>query len=366
MSESRRRSRGNRGRGTRGRARQRRTESGRADVARVPRTVHDAYFKDVFSDPALAADELRAILPAALVERIDWPSLAPMPASFVDEVLAQRVGDLVFRAPLTEGGETLLWFLIEHQRRAERWMILRVVDMHNKMWRQWRQIEPEADTVPGIVPVVVYHGPRPWRAARSMAEVYRLPASASALLAPHLLSCSYVLDDLSAVADQELRARQMDAFAKLSLFAMAHGAAEDFLERLVGNWSAELRSVMVTGNRDRMAAFLHYTVHVNPRADVQALREHLLPAIGEEVEEVIVTVADKLRQEGYDKGLERGLERGLEQERRRLFLRQLGQRFGALPEAVLARISAAGAEDLQRWLDRMLSAVTLDEVFSDS
>jgi predicted transposase YdaD len=329
----------------------------------VPRTVHDGYFKSVFSDPALAADELRAILPVELVARIDWPLLAPMPASFVDEVLAQRVGDLVFRAPLTEGGEALLWFLIEHQRRAERWMILRVVDMHDKMWRQWLRIEREADTVPAIVPVVVYHGRRPWRAPRSMAEVYRLPASTSAILAPHLLSCRYVLDDLSVIADQDLRARQMDAFARLSLFAMACGGAEDFLERLAGNWSAELRSVMMAGNHERMAALLHYTVHVNPRADVQALREHLRPTVGEEVEEVIVTVADKLRQEGYDKGFERGREQTLEQERRRLLQRMLGQRFGALPQAVLTRISAAGSDDLQRWLDRVLIAGKLDEIF---
>jgi hypothetical protein len=37
----------------------------------VPRTLHDALFKSVFSDPVLAADELRAVLPPALVERVD-------------------------------------------------------------------------------------------------------------------------------------------------------------------------------------------------------------------------------------------------------------------------------------------------------
>ncbi len=81
----------------------------------VPRTLHDGFFKHVFSDPALAADELCAVLPPALVASIDWPALRPAPASFVDAVFRQRSADLVFQGRFLAGGEVLLWFLLEHQ-----------------------------------------------------------------------------------------------------------------------------------------------------------------------------------------------------------------------------------------------------------
>jgi hypothetical protein len=46
-------------------------------------------------------------------------------------------------------------------------------------------------------------------------------------------------------------------------------------------------------------------------------------------------------------------------------LKQLGVRFGALPEAMVARIQAAGAQQLDRWAERVLSAATVGEVLSD-
>jgi predicted transposase YdaD len=62
----------------------------------VPRTVHDALIKSMFSEPVLAAQELRAVLPPALVACVDWSVLTPMPTSFVDAAFRQRVSDLVF------------------------------------------------------------------------------------------------------------------------------------------------------------------------------------------------------------------------------------------------------------------------------
>jgi hypothetical protein len=44
--------------------------------------------------------------------------------------------------------------------------------------------------------------------------------------------------------------------------------------------------------------------------------------------------------------------------------RQLTKRFGPLPEAVQVRLSTATREEIKRWLDRVLDAHTLDEVFA--
>jgi predicted transposase YdaD len=59
--------------------------------------VHDALFKWTFSQPEHAAGELRAVLPRALVDRIDFSSLELCPGSFVDEAFQDRHTDLLFR-----------------------------------------------------------------------------------------------------------------------------------------------------------------------------------------------------------------------------------------------------------------------------
>ena len=44
-------------------------------------------------------------------------------------------------------------------------------------------------------------------------------------------------------------------------------------------------------------------------------------------------------------------------------LRQLERRFGDVPEDAAARVLAAPVEDLDAWLDAILSASSLDDIF---
>jgi len=65
--------------------------------------------------------------------------------------------------------------------------------------------------------------------------------------------------------------------------------------------------------------------------------------------------AKKYLKEGHDAG-ERALGR-------KMLLRLLAQRFDEIPDPVRARIEHAELDDLERWLDRVIPARTLDEVF---
>ena len=47
-----------------------------------------------------------------------------------------------------------------------------------------------------------------------------------------------------------------------------------------------------------------------------------------------------------------------------MLLDQLRERFGALPDAAVARLTAAGMTELQAWSKRVLTAPGLDEVFA--
>jgi flagellar biosynthesis/type III secretory pathway protein FliH len=86
----------------------------------------------------------------------------------------------------------------------------------------------------------------------------------------------------------------------------------------------------------------------------------LRPLVGQEVEEAMMTYAEKLKQEGHDQGHREGQQEG----QCKMLLRQLTRRFGVLPEAVEKRIARAEAAELQDWALRVLDARSLDEVFA--
>jgi hypothetical protein len=97
---------------------------------------------------------------------------------------------------------------------------------------------------------------------------------------------------------------------------------------------------------------------VNEKFGSKELLSLLVQAVSEEGKEEMASVAEQLREEGRQEGERRGVAKGL----RKALLRQLTARFGVLPEKSLARIEAAGLVELELWIERVLSAPTVDDV----
>lgn len=76
-------------------------------------TPHDGLFKRIFKDPVHAAGILRSVLPAELVAQLDFSTLELEPGSFIDQHLAERHTDLLFKIRL--GTQQVLFALLEHQ-----------------------------------------------------------------------------------------------------------------------------------------------------------------------------------------------------------------------------------------------------------
>jgi hypothetical protein len=110
------------------------------------------------------------------------------------------------------------------------------------------------------------------------------------------------------------------------------------------------------------------------RLVILAQLRRAVPAVVEEVEEVgnitfdikdhpvLNDIFEKGVVEGFGKGEIRGEIRG----RAETLLRLLRKRFGAVPDAAVERVHAAGIEDLDRWADAVLDAPSLDAVFEPS
>ena len=63
------------------------------------------------------------------------------------------------------------------------------------------------------------------------------------------------------------------------------------------------------------------------------------------------------------RGIEQGIEQGIVIGERRTLLRQMNQKFGPVPEAIVARIqSISDVAELERLSDQILQATTVEEM----
>ena len=90
-------------------------------------------------------------------------------------------------------------------------------------------------------------------------------------------------------------------------------------------------------------------------------------------EEAIMSTASQVyeqirndgRQEGRQEGREEGREEGRLVGRRDVLREQIVERFGKMPSEAIAKLDCASYEQLRAWSKRVLTAATIDDVFSE-
>jgi predicted transposase YdaD len=318
-------------------------------------TPHDALFKAAFSKLPHARGLLRSLVPEAVGQRIAWPTLRIESGIAVgDEDLDEQRMDLVYSARAGTR-RMLIYVLAEHQSKVDPWMVFRLLCYLVAIWKGHRAQHPRAKRLPAILPVVVHHSPTGWTAPVAFEDLLDVDAELLDALGPYVPRFRFLLDDLSAQTDTELRVRpRMSAGGKVVLLALKHGrdAVAVRIRVLAPDGRAQ-------ATRDVLASILRYildTSHVAPAM----LRKLLAEQVGREEAEKMLTTAEMLRREGEARGVKRGEALG----KREALLVLLRQRFRRLPAAVTARIEKAGATELDVWLARVLAAESLDDVLS--
>ena len=326
-------------------------------------TPHDALFKRTFGDPIHAAGELRAILPPALVARLDFDALQVEPGSFIDEELSQRHADLLYSVPL--GAErVMIYLLFEHQSTADPLMLFRLLRYMLRIWEQYLKAHSEVQRLPLLIPAVLYHGEERWSAPVGFEDLVELPADLRSELSPLVPHFRCVLDDLSQFTTEDLRDRSLTALGSLVLFLFKEArTAPDLIERLEG-WVDALQKVwQAADGMSSLEAVTRYMMQVASKsARPERLKALLTRALGPKSQEVVMTVAEELIEQGIDIGIEQGIEQGIERakaKQRRTLLRVLARRFGELPPEAVVQVEAADLDQLNAWFEGLFTAESL-------
>jgi predicted transposase/invertase (TIGR01784 family) len=331
---------------------------------------HDLIFKAVFGQAEHARGALRATLPAAQAEALDWSTLTLQPGSFVDTALSQQHTDLLYAATWRDGGEALVYLLFEHQSTlpTEGLMAERLLRYEVRIWHRWRDDHPKAKTLPMILPIVMYHGASPWSEPQSFDALLDVPTGLRPTVEPYLVRFTYLLHDLSKISDDELRDGAMrTALAKLVAMCFKYARTPaDFLQ-ILGRWMDVVREVLrAPHGLEALAQVMRYILEVNEHVGPGALQSLLERDLGPEAKDAIMTAGQQLIEQGIAQGIAQGIEKGRRQGVQEVLLRLLRQRFGNEVTAhVEQRIATASVEENEAWSARVLSAATLSELFAD-
>jgi len=161
----------------------------------MPGTPHDALFKATFSQVEHAAAALRAILPPAVLARLDLKALALCPGSFVDRALANRHTDLLFSTLLADR-PALIYVLLEHQSTPHPRMPLRLLGYMLRIWEAWLADHPDAPRLPPILPVVLHHSESGWRSPIAFEDLLDVDPDTLTAIRNYVPCFQFVLEDL--------------------------------------------------------------------------------------------------------------------------------------------------------------------------
>jgi predicted transposase/invertase (TIGR01784 family) len=323
-----------------------------------PKQLHDALFKATFSDPARAAAELRAILPPALVKRIDFSTLRLAPGSFVDHKLRGTQSDLLFHCQVS-GKPARLYVLFEHQSSSDELMAFRMLRYVVRILeRHIDQARGSPLPLPVVIPVVLHHSATGWTAAQRTLDLFDPELVELADIASYLPQLSFLLDDLGKLTDTQLADRALGDFVSLVLWSLRDSRSPERLLSSLEFWAEALQRLALA-NPAALEQIFRYLLGVIPDLEFKLFRSHL-PEQAPAAEQVIMTMAEQLEAKGRAEGEARGRAEGL----RRMLTHLLSLKFGPPPEGTRARIEAANEDELLLWSERVLTAESLVDVFA--
>jgi len=328
-----------------------------------PKQPHDLLFKKTFSVIEHAAAEFRAVLPAELVARIDFSTLALCPGSYVDEALAGSQSDLLFSVQVS-GKRALLYVLFEHQSSPEKLMPLRLLGYIVRILvRHVDEAKSSSDALPlpVVIPVVLYHGEAGWSAASRLEELFDRQLVEDAGLSELIPRLRFVLDDLSHVTDEDLERRALGLVPKLTLWAFRDVRNPARLSRSLWRWAKTMVELYAAANgREAFWTIFRYIALVADESVTATLSEAMSAAQPNVKDAPMTTIAERWQAEGEARGEARGRAQGKAEGKADTLRKLLTFRFGELTNAAQLRIASASEVELDRWIERVLSADTLD------
>jgi len=312
---------------------------------------HDSGYKFLFSTPEMVRDLIIGFVPDEWLHSLDYTTLEKIPGSYITEDFRNRADDVVWRVKV--GGDWIyLYLLIEFQSTVDKYMALRMMVYQGLLYQDLiKQGKILADgRLPPILPIVLYNGSQRWSA---VTDVFELIPPVPGLVEQFKPRQKYLLIDENAYTDSELASVKNLVAAVFRIEHPTTPAKISQLLTLLSEWLI-----------DRPDLGKMFAVWI--RATLMRKEEYriVLPQL-DDLQELNIMLAERMEEWALGYKAE-GMQQGMQQGEVLALQRLLTKRFGAIPSDVLAKIAGAAPEQIDAWLDQVLDAKSLGDMFGSS
>ena len=259
---------------------------------------HDKYFQRVFSNEQDAASLLRTCVPRPLADTLNWSTLTLLRGRFVADDWRRNETDMLYSVE-REGTETpvLVYVLLEHQSRPDRWLRLRLLGYCVQVWQQWQRKHDDEEWLPLLVPLVFYQGAQRWEYEREFAELIT-DAAPSWRWVPRF---EHLLIDQTELGAESVTGAVAARVLQIAMMATFREAPQELLEsvtRLIGE-------LYRAKGFEEVTKHVEYVLATQPEAHRNLFSEALrrnVPGRGGEVMNYVEEMIERGRREGRREG----------------------------------------------------------------
>lgn len=313
----------------------------------------DRLCKKIFDRPEAGADLARNVLSGAYLERIDLGSARIEKGSFIDRELRLHASDLLLRFERKDTAEPLfIYVLVDHKSEPDRWASLQLLRYVMRLYQNLLKQQPTPARLPEVVPVILYHGLRPWKYPLQLSELIE------SLSSEHVPKFLPVLYDLNRIEDGDLVGAVQTVVGLLSLKYIKRR----FTVKIVRFLLREMRRL--PENSSLLKEFYTALLDFKEEEEIQLFLATARQMRYREKEEDLMSYAQQLRTEGREEGIKEGIKEGREKGLKEGLKRLLDKKFGLTPDESRLIDSAADIHAVEAAIDSLLNADRKEEVLN--
>lgn len=267
-------------------------------------TPHDAVFKKMMTHPEIAQDFLKIHLPESLCKLCDLTTLKLESTTFIEDDLKTYYSDVLWSLKTREG-EGYIYCVIEHQSTAVPHMAFRL--MRYATAAMQHHLDSGNKTLPLVIPMLFYHGEQsPYPFSLNWLDEFDDPH-----LARQLYTEAFPLVDITIISDDEIMQHKRIALLELMQKHIRDRDLMGLVDRLV--------SLLITGtaNDSQLHTLFNYLVQYGDASRFSDFIHDVARRIPHHKEK-LMTIAERLRQEGHHTGRQKGLQEGAREEALRI------------------------------------------------
>lgn len=321
----------------------------------------DMLYKQLFGHPEVVRDLLTGFVPAEWTASLDVGAFERLNASYASENGKTRHEDIVWRAKI--GGDWVyVYLLLEFQARSDPWMALRmqvyVGLLCQDLVAQHRLTR--YGKLPPVLPVVLYHGRKPWRASTDLTKLMLPPPEGLERFQP---SQHYLLIDQHRNLGGDGQSNVLSI-----LFRLMRSRTDAQMRDALSVFAQRMKSPDMLRARDSLMRWVRAVLQDEFCETDISLEEGPIMLFDQRFKKY----EDLLEYEAIERGRARGKEEGRQEGRQEgalLALRGVVQSLVSDSQGMLSvdlgeRILAADEDELRGWIKSLASGAKPRQLFT--